>query len=81
MARPRPWGYSILFIKRYRGALNTKGRFESVLRVAILIRKAALGAATGAKLNPRAFLAENHVTGIKRTNGTQTQKKKVNRLC
>ena len=28
-----------------------------------------------AKSNPRAFLAENHVTGIKRTNGTQTPQK------
>jgi hypothetical protein len=46
-----------------------------VLRVAILTREVALGAASGAKLNPRAFLAENHVTGIKRTIGTQTIKK------
>jgi hypothetical protein len=46
-------------------ALKTKGRFGSVLRAAILTRKAALDAAAGAKPNPRAFLAENHVTGIK----------------
>jgi hypothetical protein len=48
-----------------------------VLRAAILTRKAVLDDAAGAKPNPRAFLAENHVTGIKRTNGTQTQKKNV----
>jgi hypothetical protein len=48
-----------------------------VLRAAILTRKAALDAATGAKPNPRAFLAENHVTGMQLTNGTQTKKKRV----
>jgi hypothetical protein len=46
-------------MKRCKGALNTKGRFGSVLRATILTRKAALDAAEGAKLNPRAFLAEN----------------------
>jgi hypothetical protein len=39
-----------------------------------LTRKAGLDAATGAKPNPRALLAENNVTGIKRTNGTQSKK-------
>ena len=68
---PRPWGYSLIFIKRFRRALKTKGRFGSVLRAAFLTRKAVLDNAAGAKPNPRAFLAENHVTGIKRTNGTQ----------
>ena len=33
-------------------------------------KKATLDAATGAKPAPLAFLAENYVTGIKRTNGT-----------
>jgi len=35
-----------------------------------LTRKATLGAVTGAKPAPLAFLAENYVTGIMRTNGT-----------
>jgi hypothetical protein len=81
LAGPRPRENSLVFIKRYRGALNTKGRFGSVLRAVILTRKAALDAAAGAKPNPRAFLAENHVTGIVRTHGTQTKKKRANRLC
>jgi hypothetical protein len=34
----------------------------------------ALDDAAGAKPSPWAFLAENHVTGIKRSNGTQTPK-------
>jgi hypothetical protein len=51
-----------------------------VLRADILTRKATVDAAAGAKPNPRANLAENHVTGMKRTNGTQTKKKKVNQL-
>jgi hypothetical protein len=80
LVKPPPWEYSLVFIKRYRGALNTKGRFGSVLRAAILTRKAALDAAAGAIPNSRAFLAKNHVTGIKRTNGTQTNKMGVNRL-
>jgi hypothetical protein len=50
------------------------------MRAAILIRKAALDAATGTKPNPRAFLAENHVTGIRRTNGTQTKKNALSTL-